>query len=85
MEPYKQGKQQKTFLAEKTVTEMLFLRCTSIIDPLINFDWYGNIEKSMKAIFHALGRAKIFTEADVLLPDTAHTIPCVSVQYHMLQ
>ena len=34
---------------------------------------------------HALGRAKIFMEADVLLPDTVHTIPYVSVQYRMLQ
>ena len=68
------------------MTEMLFLRCISIIDSLINFDWYGNIEKSMKSIFQTRsGRAKIFTEADVLLPDIVHTIPYVSVQYHMLQ
>ena len=85
MEPVQTGKATKSISGGKNRDRNAFLRCTSIVDPLINFDWYGNIEKSMKAIFHALGRAKIFTEADVLLPDTAHTIPYVSVQYHMLQ
>ena len=65
---------------------MLFAVCISIIDPLINFDWYGNIEKSMKSIFQTRsGACQIFTAEDVLLPDTAHTIPYVSVKYHMLQ
>ena len=86
MEPVQTGKATKSISGGKNRDRNAFF-CVAYQELIlwINFDWYGSIEKSMKSIFHALGRAKIFTEADVQLTDTVHTIPYVSVQYHMLQ